>query len=155
MKGPAVFPAGKKKGQTDRLPPWFHRICVPGSSTAADHRKNAQLVTVLQFGIKGTMTRGNHRDTDRVDIDIEVVDYPGHGCVFREFPHFLDESAITEEGEESDSYLHLKIPKCINFLAGEIPHDVMGRQGLITEEFRQSVIRFGETGCIVEGLFCF
>ena len=29
----------------------------------------------------------------------------------------------------------------------------MGRQGLVTEEFRQSVVRFGETGSLVEGPF--
>lgn len=127
-------------------------------SAAADYRKDGKDIVFRRADRKFGMPRIDHQHTHFFPVDSQGIDNIANRYLFA-YLAFLDfESIIAKIGEQFDRdffICHLKIPKSIDLLAAEVEDDIVRRQLLGVEEFRQPVIDRGETGGGVEGFLGF
>jgi hypothetical protein len=100
-----------------------------------------------EFGV----ARIQHQYTDLSSGDAEIVDYIADRGFFAYFLVGDLEPVVAKKGEEFNGNLHLKIPKGVNLLPGEIESEIVRWQRFGIEEFRQCIVDLGEPGCGVEG----
>ena len=65
-------------------------------------------------------------------------------------------NSVAEGGQSKAAANHgiiLKLPECVDLLAGEIPYRIVRRNRFILEKFRQTVVLIRKAGCQVKLVF--